>query len=1082
MKRLFFVLCILLAVASFAQAKEQVENLRWFQLPNSDHAVFEGKVSLPWGGKWECTGASGNDGLAGLYITSSQAGERALAFQDIPDAQLVRMDQNIESELTNYHWHLLNDLKQIRAQASKDSETKAPAVIADLLTDDSWMADFPSRCPWGYNNSMLCDLSEGPYFFIDKDMALAEIESSQEKKEADRIYACELQPALDDGKFWVLRQNGLVERIPADRAFLDEHGLSLKPLKPKSFSRNQDFFVYCHATSSKVKAFDFALENSRTGRKTTFSWKPSAASPPDIGAMPDFHDARVNAWMEYVNYGSDLAASWILAQECQDVKARYQDRDAEDQEMEGGLGFFTERSFSRDLSAFSILGGRAALEETLQLHALTQFKEDGERTVNIASLPGVQVKSHPFHEMLGGKKGEELGLADCVPPDRFFVYAGAPGAVAAFLEDGALFLSRLGGSFRTNSIRYDLTDKYLARLGMDGPWTKKFLKSGAIGETVLFFPDLFFMDGTDITAIARVDSPAIVKSLLALIGVRGLGADSVIEIGASGGQSAWWAMRGDLLFVSSNRGELEKALMLHKYRGNGSLGRSDEFRYMLTQLPLNKETRIYAYLSDPFIRRMVGPEVKIGQLRRIRAKAAMEHLSACALLARLDGAASPDSIEGLIKAGYLQENYKMEGFRLAGDYSASSDDYGPMGALKTLLQAPVSKASKSEAQAYEQYMEAYEYYWRQYFDPVALRIDDKPDGVLEASVFILPLVENTIYDSLREHLTTATDGRPLNTPVLKNNPVAMLSLNLKTEAMGSLSSLTGAMSRYSVVSPGIYKDLTGAVHLALHDASPVISLGSGDLLSMSGGGTSMMGGEFALVLSTVLPMLTRPCTVYLETSDSQRTLQYLRESVGNQRLRMSNFRDIQVSEYYKLGGEDRWIAGIDVFGFAKLRFSLEVAEEFLVIKNIPWTNNEAVMDVEKAPLSSAGLMVYPHAAKIQRASLLATASESARNGTFCSLSRLYPLLEAQYASLKDVEEKHARLFGFIPVHPGSGTWIWDGRRLSSSQYGTIGKQKQPSFDSEEAQPGLLEDLDFLSVHMEFEDAGLRTVAQWRLRE
>src|SRR6266536_2644266 len=91
--------------------------------------------------------------------------------------------------------------------------------------------------------------------------------------------------------------------------------------------------------------------------------------------------------------------------------------------------------------------------------------------------------------------------------------------------------------------------------------------------------------------------------------------------------------RGDLLLVSTSRAELQAIAAV----GGASLGRSAEFRYMLTQLPLKKDTRALIYFSDPFIRRMVGPAVKIGQLRRMRARAEMEMITAGALLYTLDG-------------------------------------------------------------------------------------------------------------------------------------------------------------------------------------------------------------------------------------------------------------------------------------------------------------------------------------------------------------------------------------------------------------------------------------------------------------
>ena len=81
---------------------------------------------------------------------------------------------------------------------------------------------------------------------------------------------------------------------------------------------------------------------------------------------------------------------------------------------------------------------------------------------------------------------------------------------------------------------------------------------------------------------------------------------------------------------------------------------------MLTQLPVKTETRAYAHFSDAFIRRHVGPRMKIAQLRRMQARAVMEYLTSCALLARLDGLDGVTSIEELVGRGYVAEGSLLE--------------------------------------------------------------------------------------------------------------------------------------------------------------------------------------------------------------------------------------------------------------------------------------------------------------------------------------------------------------------------------------------------------------------------------------
>jgi hypothetical protein len=238
--------------------------------------------------------------------------------------------------------------------------------------------------------------------------------------------------------------------------------------------------------------------------------------------------------------------------------------------------------------------------------------------------------------MLGGQPGGQLSLANAVPPDRFFVYVAKPEAILPFLDKGAGFAAAAGAGWTGNRLDYDLTRRYLQRLGISRSWLEAVLKSGVLQDMAVVLPDLLLIDGTDITVVARLKQPELLAALLPLAGIQGLTPDGVSTVKTSGRETSW-ALRGDLLCISSHRSELDGVLRLIAADGVGSLGRSDEFRYMLTQVPVNPQTRMLAYFSDSFVRRIVGPEVKLGQLRRVQARAQMELLTSQSLLARLDG-------------------------------------------------------------------------------------------------------------------------------------------------------------------------------------------------------------------------------------------------------------------------------------------------------------------------------------------------------------------------------------------------------------------------------------------------------------
>ncbi len=178
--------------------------------------------------------------------------------------------------------------------------------------------------------------------------------------------------------------------------------------------------------------------------------------------------------------------------------------------------------------------------------------------------------------------GGSLEMASYVPPDRFFVYVGKPESISALLDTGAPFIASMGTALTGNCLQYNLESRYLARLGMTRDWVDAVLTSGLTSEMALFTPDLFFIDGTDVTIVARLRQPQLLRQLLGLLGASKLDTESVLELPTASGDPAYLALRDDLLFASTNRGELQQSIDLLEQQGEGSLGASTEFRYMLT--------------------------------------------------------------------------------------------------------------------------------------------------------------------------------------------------------------------------------------------------------------------------------------------------------------------------------------------------------------------------------------------------------------------------------------------------------------------------------------------------------------------
>ncbi len=805
------------------------------------------------------------------------------------------------------------------------------------------------------------------------------------------------------------------------------------------------------------------LIHPETEATVAVRWDPETARRSPETVIPAFRRARIADWWPYAAASSSPALRvWM------------------DEQGAGALAVGApRRGRGRVTSAFGMLGGQAAVEETLQLQVLAPDQRPAEPpSIPISDLGGVEVASHPFDQMLGGAAGGRIDLARVAPPDRFFVHVARPDALMPFLDEGARFISSLGSRLTGNAIEYDLTDRYLARLGLSRPWIEKLLKSGAVSELAVMAPDLFFIDGTALTVVSRMAQPEIMTRLLGVIGVTGPLTTETVVRRFPDGRTVHWAVRGDLVFLSTDADELAASVALHERGGEGSLGDSPELRYMLTQLPVTDTTRIFAYLSDPFIRRLTGPTVKLGQLRRTVAAAEMVRVTSAGLLARADGVDRPD-LDRLVTLGYLPEGYKDGGYRITDDGAVVSETFGTLSELTPISRIPVEMATPAEADAYRGYLEAYQRYWRQYFDPIAVRLSDTPDGGLELETFILPLIDNSIYRSLREGLDATETGPPLAVPKLSPEPVLLLSANFQDTvwqgmAMGVLNDLLG---RHTPLGPSILADLVSVVHLAVHDADPVIALGSGDILGAFGGNAALGRGSEMLMAPVLLSILTRPCTLILETRDPDRTLALLRDATGPPLNRPRGGAFIGRPDFYRIDGEDAFILTLDVMGLMKLRYGIEVDGRYILIRNIPWAADGRVAGTVEAGANGARLSVRPGACRRQLSALRTAAGEGARRAALDNLGHLYPIAVAGVAETGDLGAAHARLFGFRPVHPGPGEFRWEAGELVSTAYGSVTRQRQPSAPDPEA--ALLSDLEALTLEMQFESDGLRTRLFWR---
>jgi hypothetical protein len=225
-----------------------------------------------------------------------------------------------------------------------------------------------------------------------------------------QVLAVELRPYVDDGKHWVTFTDGSSSREPIDPALVKKHNLTIRPVTTRQNGQATDplpgeltYRIVAVRPQGAMTPVPLVFRCSPSGARVSVTWSLADARADEKAVMADLKAGRAGAWMPYVTASDSIVMNtWLGALD---------DR-----------GAASGRNRGPTTSLFGLFGGRAAMMETFQLQGVGAAADNpAQRTIPLNTLKGVEVKSHPYEEMLKGEKGGELALAGCVPCDRVFV-------------------------------------------------------------------------------------------------------------------------------------------------------------------------------------------------------------------------------------------------------------------------------------------------------------------------------------------------------------------------------------------------------------------------------------------------------------------------------------------------------------------------------------------------------------------------------------------------------------------------------------------------------------------------------------
>jgi hypothetical protein len=508
----------------------------------------------------------------------------------------------------------------------------------------------------------------------------------------------------------------------------------------------------------------------------------------------------------------------------------------------------------RHQQLYELTTGAAAVTESLQLERmLGQRRKEGPRDVDVAKVPGIDIAGHDWKTMMAGKTPDPEPLARLVPHDNYYLHFkrfSKQVELGDFLDQWGTTAAR---AFEVRSADNRLKERYEKQLCIRSSVLGRTFGPFVIKGLAVTGSDPYFREGTDVAVIFHVVNPDLFKA-----GVEPYLTEARKEFGdrLREGKDDYHGVTIEsyvtpLREVSVYRAAFDEFVVyanspvglrrILDARANRVKPLADglDFQYMRTVFKLSDENEDgFLFLSDPFIRNLVGPASKIKEKRRLEGLTGLTMATNAALWHAWQTGKPPADLQaGLTAAGLTPADLEtLDQPAVTWDavrQLAVGGRYNTIHFATPLVELPIDRVTREEAADYDQFRQQYLGLWRKFFDPVGMRFRVR-DGDVGVETFILPLIQSTEYAELRR---TAGGG---TVPLDVSQPTATTVAQAFTHLAPDAPVRHMVMSQLTSLGVGKRIQWLGNWVVLRFDDSPAYA----KLAAMNDRGTPAMNDEF----------------------------------------------------------------------------------------------------------------------------------------------------------------------------------------------------------------------------------------------
>ncbi len=278
-----------------------------------------------------------------------------------------------------------------------------------------------------------------------------------------------------------------------------------------------------------------------------------------------------------------------------------------------------------EIDIYSIFAGRHEIRGSLQLESIRPSDEDM-RDIDPSTLKGIDRCNSPFDRMLKGDV--KLYPVDRLVPDDFYYIHFTSGTRGfGLLNSFNDIISAVMRRFNSPSIDYSVRERFFTQLALrDDPELPS-----TVAELTITGSDPYIIEGSDITVIIRPtdgkrcrDSISYMRRFIKerysakenTITVSGLSLNHLY----TDNRRVWsflLTLADGTMIISNSVRAAERVISTLQGR-SGSLADAPDYKYIRSIYPAgNNSEDGFIYLSEKFICRLISPQMKIAEARRV---------------------------------------------------------------------------------------------------------------------------------------------------------------------------------------------------------------------------------------------------------------------------------------------------------------------------------------------------------------------------------------------------------------------------------------------------------------------------------